>query len=455
MYPFLKTIASKLGVDKSIAYSSSARIVQAFTGVASVFFISRYLTGVEQGFYFTFGSILAIQVFFELGLNNIITQYVAHEASHLTWANSYTLEGESQYKSRLASLLHFAVKWNMVVAVLVFVVLLIVGFLFFSFYQKDSNNVVWQIPWLLISTGTVINLFLAPILAILMGLDKVKEVSKIRFYQQIILPLSAWLGLILGFKLYVVGISSLLSALLMVIYMFSTDFIKIIRNIWVISIKEKVSYLKEIFPYQWKIALSWISGYFIFQLFNPVLFATEGPVVAGQMGMTLAALNGIQAFSMSWLNTKIPLYSKLIALKNYCQLDTVFNKTLKQMSFVCLGLLAIMLVGIFIIRQIGFKLGDNYLGDRFLDYIPMILMMIPLFIHQFVNSWATYLRCHKQEPFLMISICSGILCCLSTVLLGNFYGVMGVTGGYCLITLGFMYWGYWIYKTKKREWHGK
>ena len=35
-------------------------------------------------------------------------------------------------------------------------------------------------------------------------------------------------------------------------------------------------------------------GYFIFQLFNPVLFATEGAVVAGQMGMTLAALNGIK-----------------------------------------------------------------------------------------------------------------------------------------------------------------
>jgi O-antigen/teichoic acid export membrane protein len=455
LHPLIKRIVSKLGVDKSIAYSSSARVIQAFTGVASIFFISRYLTGVEQGFYFTFGSIVALQVFFELGLNGIITQYVAHEASHLTWHNSYTLEGESQYKSRLASLFRFSIKWFTVVSFVVFVILVIAGFLFFSFYQEDSDNVSWKIPWLLISSGTVINLFLAPILAILMGLDKVKEVSKIRFYQQIILPLAAWLGLFLGFKLYVVGVSSLLSGLLVVIYIFSTDFKKIIRNIWNISITEKVSYLKEIFPYQWKIALSWISGYFIFQLFNPVLFATEGPIVAGQMGMTLAALNGIQAFSMSWLNTKVPLYSKLIALKNYYQLDSVFNKTVKQMSFVCFGLLLTMLVSVFIIRQTGIKLGDNYLGERFLDYIPIILLMIPIFINQFVFSWATNLRCHKQEPFLIISIVCGIACCLSTILLGKYYGVLGVTGGYCLLTLGFMPWGYWIYKAKKIEWHNQ
>ena len=80
----IRSIAKKIGMDKSIAYSSGARIVQGFTGVVSVFFITSFLTGVEQGFYYTFGSILALQVFFELGLTGIMTQYVAHEASHLT-----------------------------------------------------------------------------------------------------------------------------------------------------------------------------------------------------------------------------------------------------------------------------------------------------------------------------------------------------------------------------------
>ena len=231
------------------------------------------------------------------------------------------------------------------------------------------------------------------------------------------------------------------------------DFRKLLLNIWRVRLTDKVNYRKEIFPYQWKIALSWISGYFIFQLFNPVLFATEGAVVAGQMGMTLAALNGIQSLSLSWITTKIPLFSGLIAQKNYLQLDTIFNRTLKQSVGINGGLLLIMLLGIFVIRHYHIVIGGMDLGNRFLPYIPMVLMMIPLFVNQFVSSWATYLRCHKQEPFLMNSIVGGILCCLSTVLLGKYFGVLGITGGYCFITCAMSFWGHWIFITKKSEWH--
>jgi hypothetical protein len=76
MTVLLKSLLQKIGMDKSIAYSSGARVVQGIAGVLTVFFVSTFLTGVEQGFYFTFGSILALQVFFELGLTGIMTQYV-------------------------------------------------------------------------------------------------------------------------------------------------------------------------------------------------------------------------------------------------------------------------------------------------------------------------------------------------------------------------------------------
>jgi O-antigen/teichoic acid export membrane protein len=261
--------------------------------------------------------------------------------------------------------------------------------------------------------------------------------------------------LCLGAKLYISGINSLLGVVLIIFLILKSDFKKILLNIWRVHIHEQVNYKKEIFPYQWKIALSWMSGYFIFQLFNPVLFATEGAVVAGQMGMTLVALNGIQSLSLSWMTTKVPLYSGLIAQKQYVQLDNVFNRTLKQSVFINGIALITMLFVIYLIRYFNISIGNVDLGKRFLDYIPMILMMIPLFINQFISSWAIYLRCHKQEPFLVNSIVGGILCCISTVLLGKYLGVLGITGGYCFLTFAGAFWGYWIFKTKKQEWHGK
>lgn len=452
---YFRSIATKLGIDKAIFFTSLARIIQAGGGVISVLFVARFLTGVEQGFYYTFGSIVAIQIFFELGLNGIIIQYVAHEVSHLNWEdNNIELTGENKYLSRLSSLLHFSVKWYGFFAFILLVTLITVGFTFFSKYGSDSEIVIWKLPWVLLAVSTTINLLIAPVLAFVEGLGRVKEIAKIRLCQQAIGLLFVWGGLCLGLKLYIPGINGIVGIVIVLIFFFSSDFAKTLSIIWKTSIVEKVDYKKEIFPYQWKIALSWISGYFIFQLFNPVLFATEGAIVAGQMGMTLTALNGIQALSLSWMTTKIPLYSGLIAQKKYDLLDFTFNRTLKQSISINGSALVLMFLIIFLIRYFHIIIGGLDLGSRFLNYLPMALMMVPLFINQFISSWATYLRCHKQEPFLYLSIVIGILCSLSTILLGKYMGIIGVTAGYCLITTCSLPWAYYIYKTKKEDWHG-
>jgi hypothetical protein len=449
----IRFITNSLGIDKSIFFTSLARIIQALGGIISVLFVAKYLTGVEQGFYYTFGSIVAIQIFFELGLNGIITQYVAHEVSHLQWKDSVNLIGEEKYLSRISSLLHFSIRWYSYFAIALLATLIIVGFMFFTKYQSATDNVAWKFPWILLAITTSINLLIAPVLAFFEGLGKVKEVAKIRLIQQSIGLIIVWGGLFCGAKLYVNGINWLMSIIIVLTLIWSSNLKSIFVNIWKTKIIERVNYKIEIFPYQWKIALSWISGYFIFQLFNPVLFATEGAIIAGQMGMTLAALNGIQSLSLSWMTTKIPLYSGFIAQKQYQQLDLVFTRTLKQSVFINGLTLILMFIIIFIIRYYNIIIGKINLGDRFLDYYPMIFMMIPIFINQLVNSWAIYLRCHKQEPFLVISIIGGICCCFSTIITGKYFGILGITSGYCLITVVISIWSYNIFKNKKTRWH--
>ena len=77
----------KLGIDGAILYTTSARIIQAGGGIVTVFLIAKFLSKEEQGFYFTFASVLAIQIFFELGLGGILTQFVAHEMAHIRIKN--------------------------------------------------------------------------------------------------------------------------------------------------------------------------------------------------------------------------------------------------------------------------------------------------------------------------------------------------------------------------------
>lgn len=442
----------KLGIDKAIFYTILGKGLQISTAAFTVLFIARYLSPNEQGYYYTFGSIVAIQVFFELGLTSIITQFVAHEASHLQIINGTELHGEEKYKSRLSSLLRFCTKWYIVFAFLLLVALIVIGYFFFTKYS-DSHNIIWKLPWILLVIGTAFNLFISPIISFIEGLGKVKEVAQIRLVQQILYPLVVWGGLAIGSKLFVSGADAILKVIVVGIIILKSPFYKLLRNIWNYLKEEKVSYKLEIFPYQWRIALSWISGYFIFQLFNPVLFATEGPKVAGQMGITMAALNGMQALSQSWINTKVPRFSSLIAQKDYQTLDYLFGKTMKQMMLVGTFLLILFttIIGTFQIFEI--KLWGMDIGSRFLPLLPLSLMAWSVFTMLPISCWSTYLRCHKKEPLLLNSIVVGILCCFSTLIIGNLYGLMGMAISFALLRFISLIWIYTIFKTKKRLWH--
>lgn len=443
-----KKIAHKIGIDKSIAYNIFARLIQAAGGVGSVIFIARYLSKNEQGYYYTFGSILAIQVFFELGLSSIITQYVAHEVAHLKWRDNWNTEGEASYQSRLASLLHFCFKWFSRISLLLFIALYIAGYYFFSKFNSDAN-IHWQIPWIILSLTTSCFLVLDPLMAFLEGLGKVKEVARMRLIQQTVYIICLSVFLFSGFKLYSSAIATFLAFLSIVTAFIVSGHFKILTNLWKLKSEWSVSYRKEIFPFQWKIALSWISGYFIFQLFNPVLFATEGPVVAGQMGMTIAALNGVLGLSMSWINTKVPLFSGLIAKKEYLELDNIFFKSFWQTIIITILGLVTLFVIVFVLQH-----EKTAIGHRFLSLLPLGFMCISFLLNSLAFGMATYLRCHKSEPLLGQSVVFAILSAISTVILGKYFGVIGITAGYLALglTIGIP-WIIVVFYRKRKLWH--
>lgn len=453
MIKLIKKGSNKIGIDGAIAFTILSRVIQAGGGVITLIFIAKCLTKVEQGYYYTFGSILAIQVFFELGLTGIIIQYVAHENANLIWNDRISFRGSEESSSRLSSLLRFTVKWFGVIAVLLFFGLLIAGYFFFGLFGENDVDVNWQTPWIILSITTSLSLMVSPILAFFEGLGRVKEVAKIRLFQQILQLTLVLFFFLLGFKLYSSPIAAILAFAIVPIWILLSSKIKLLTFIWNKLGEWHVNYLLEIFPFQWKIALSWISGYFIFQLFNPVLFATEGAVVAGQMGMTLTVLNSIFALAFSWISTKVPIFSNLIAQKDYDQLDSLFNKTLIQSSILnALGLLAFFGV-IFLFRDFDIKIADKNFSERFLPFLTMFFMMVSILLNHIVGSWATYMRCHKKEPMLVQSVVMGILCSISTIGLGHYFGVIGITLGYMALTIISFIWTYFIFSTKKKEWH--
>ena len=196
---FKSFFVNRLGIDKAIFYTLLGRGLQISTALFTVLFIAKYLSPDEQGYYYTFGSLVAIQVFFELGLTQIITQFVAHEFSQLKLSHDNEIIGDDKSKSRLSSLLRFCAKWYFIFAIVLLAVLLSVGLIYFNKFQVEQIDIIWRLPWVLLALGTSLNLLLAPVIAFIEGLGRVKEVAQLRLLQQIIHPVVIWGWLILGF----------------------------------------------------------------------------------------------------------------------------------------------------------------------------------------------------------------------------------------------------------------
>lgn len=447
-----KILLEKLGFNKTIGITISNRVIQAGVNFFIIVLISLFLTKAEQGYYYTFNSMLAMQVFFELGLGAVLTQVIAHEFAFLNFSQDRTSAiGDISHKSRIASILRLSFKWYSACALLLLIIIGPIGYYFFEQKEAESGHIAWFIPWVLVVLATCLNLLSAPYVSILEGVGKIFEVTKFRFYQLLICYPVLIISLCLHWGLYSLGLFLLANALCTVTWLVVNkknrllfiDFLKSFHP------QHQVNWKKEIFPFQWKIAASWLSGYFIFQTLNPLLFAFKGPVVAGQMGITMAVFNGLSSISMAWIYTKVPTFSMLIARQEFEELDSIFFKSLKQALLLAMVFAFGAWFALVIVNQFF-----PAFSARFLLPVPALFIAISSLVNQLVYALAIYLRAHKQEPYLITSIAGAIVTASIAFICAKWLNVYYLTLSLLLIgAIIFLPWNISIFITKRLKWH--
>ena len=120
-----------LGIDRAIGFTVLARAWSSLAGPVTVTLIAHFLSPAEQGYYYTFGSLIALQIIFELGFSFVILQMASHERASLTIAPDGTIDGNPVAHARLASVLQKTVRWYTAIAMLLAAFLLLAGFRFF------------------------------------------------------------------------------------------------------------------------------------------------------------------------------------------------------------------------------------------------------------------------------------------------------------------------------------
>lgn len=427
------TILKSFGVNRAIGFGVLTRMWSALAGPLTILLIATRFSKVEQGYYYTFSSLLALQIFFELGLLTVLAQFAAHEFAFLSWGEKGEIKGSEAHRDRFVDLLGKGFKWYTVSAVLLIIALIPAGLYFFVQPSANAVDFTWRLPWALAVIGVGCNLLLIPFYAVITGSGDVASINRREMMGGMAGSVIGWLVIACGGGLYAIPAVTTGTIVVGVLYLFRSKprlvAIAFSHAFGSQRPSHTVSWWGEVWPMQWKIALSWVSGYFIFQLFTPVLFKFHGPVVAGQMGMTLSAVNAVLGVCLMWLQTRSPEFGKLIAHKKWQELDTSFNQILKQAMIVSVVFSAIAVMVIY-----GLQLYTT-IGTRFLPVLQATIFLAAVCGNVIINGWAIYMRAHKQEPMLVQSIIGAVLIGASTLFLGMKYSSMGMAVGYCLITL--------------------
>lgn len=426
----LLQLARIAGLDAHILGTLFFRGWALLAGILTMLLIPACLPPEHQGFYFTFASLISIQIFFELGFNHVITQLVSHESALMLQATENN--ERRRYARRLASVRELSRRWYRIMATVFAIVVFISGALFFE-RQQALPAVEWGMPWAMLCVFCALNLYVSPQLAIKEGLGLVDKVAHIRLVQSMIGYIAMWTMLMLNARLWAAVIVPAVAAAISLWWVYrnrnsselSSGTEKVIDDYSEVAI----TWRRDVFPLQWRIALSWISGYFIFQIYNPLIFANHGAAAAGQTGLALAAYTAILGLGMSWVNATSPAMSAAIARNDREELRTTFRRVAKR-SLIFTSIAAMALV---IGRYIGAQAGLQ-LTDRIADLPTLIFMGCATIGNCLIGSMAIFMRCHKEEPMLWNSLIMGIIMMI-VITITSRYSVMWVFGLQAALTI--------------------
>lgn len=364
---------------------------QAGAGLVSTLLAVHYLTPELQGWYYSFLSVASLYTLFDLGLSTALLQLAAHAFVGLRWTRGNRLEGARV--QHFQALLGKAVRWY-AIAAFVFLVLLLPGGWFF-FLTKTSPGIAWAACWLTLCTLSGGGLLVLPFLALLEGSGQISQVYGIRFVTAVLGSLACWAAFVAGGRLWATTMAPTMALCVPLAWL-------ALRHRPLIALAcdrpdANYRWRDEVWPLQWRLGLNWLCASLVAQLNTPLLFYTQGAVVAGQYGLSVTVVNMIAVASQSWLLRRIPAMAQAAAKRDWRRLDGLFwrdfGATLGAFAFGAAALLGL-------VRLIA----DQPVAHRLLPWPQLVGLVVIAFAAQVMGGLAIQLRSFKREPLVWLNL---------------------------------------------------
>lgn len=386
---------------------------QAAAGVVTLALVAHFLTPVEQGYFYTLAGIAALYMALDMGLSTALVQLSAREFGGLAWGPGGAVIGAT--RSRFLALGRLSLRWYGGAA-LAFLLVYPIGAAYIG-EGVGELGYEWRPAWAVLVCATAAGLVFLPALALVEGSGNVSEAYAVRLAQGIASAVAAWLILAGGGGLYAVCAAPLAGVA--------------VGCAWVLAKRRRTvsAFLREgtgsfpwrveVWPFQWRIAASWLSGYVLVLMHAPLLFRTHGPVDAGRMGLTMTVANMLGMLALAWITARVPEMARSASMRDWARLDTVYWRAFRLSLFAFVaGAVAFLLLRA--------ALEWTVYGARFLSVAETAGVVAAAGCYHAALMFATYLRAHAREPFVWPSLLGAALTFVAVVYAAPRWGSAGI-----------------------------
>ena len=432
---------NRLEVDRAVFFMLASRVWQFLAGPVTILLIVSRFSRETQGYYYTFGSLAALQTFVELGLHAVVLNLASHEWSRLAWSpTERSIHGDAAAHARLCSLARGALRWYFAAGA-AFVML--VGFAGAWFLAQKDAAADWYWPWWGMIAATGGSVCLMSFIAILEGCQQNIVVGQYRLAQAMSSNFAVWACIVSGWGLWALAAAAwvrLASELALIGVRYRAFFAAIFQG----DSGDGMNWRRDVWPLQLRMALQSLFAWFAGSLFNVIIFQYQGPAAAGLFGMTWNIVMTMQLAALAWLQARAPLFGALVARQDYRELDRVWYRV-TRVSWAILatggGLFLVVLALINSVEVDRASLAGPV--ARFLHLIAQ-RMLPPLAAAPFVaaavlwhipQSQAVYVKSHLIDPFTRLNAIGNSTIAVLAWWLGSRFGAAGAGWGYMAVVV--------------------
>jgi O-antigen/teichoic acid export membrane protein len=406
----------------------------------------QVIPAAEMGLYYTFLSISALGLLLDMGFSQTLIRFTSHAWAGAARFHQQGLPQRPKNKSPnlllLTRLMTAARFWYTAIGVGIFLVLSIVGGLFVD-HKITHEDLTVQLFYCWLAMSVAVGYSFASELwrTLLFGLGHVKEshqVSIVAHMGAIFVTLISLLG---GLGLWAFPIAKVVFGTLN--FLFAKKIFAKNLSLSFSSWSQGKGLISTMWPTAWRQGIVTIGEFFALRASVIVCASLYGLKATASYGLTLQVLSVIAAICSAPLAVSVPLISEYRIRREKDKLVKLFlSRSYIAIFFILiLGAVAVYF-GPLLLIMLGSK--TVFLET---EIFLMLVVIQALNVHQ--SFWVTLVLTENKNPFVILSILTGLLGVALSWYFGLKHGLRGMILAQAAVSIVFMSW--WVVL---RGWRG-